>query len=77
MNEVDRDLKLWPHSHLDFDQQGEADYYVAGLPRRMGMGSIILVPARIEYSIKLLFGWILKLASSCRPGLTTFLDDGF
>lgn len=52
-----RDMTLNPHTHEDFDQlvwivEGECDYYVDGEPRRMGPGTMMLVPAGSEHYIE-------------------------
>lgn len=50
-------MDLRPHSHEDFDQlalilEGEADYFVDGVPHRMRAGSMMLVPAGSEHYIQ-------------------------
>lgn len=50
-------MDLRPHSHEDFDQlalilEGEANYYIDGVPRRMGPGSMLLVPKGAEHYIE-------------------------
>ncbi len=84
MNEVTPELELRPHSHEDFDQlvyivEGEADYYVDGVPYRMGPGSLLLVPARAEHYIKPLSGTVLNLDIFVPPradylGLVSYPD---
>ncbi|MFN8172219.1 MAG: cupin domain-containing protein [Candidatus Nanopelagicales bacterium] len=50
-------MDLRPHSHEDFDQlalilEGEANYYIDGVARRMGPGSMLLVPKGAEHYIE-------------------------
>jgi quercetin dioxygenase-like cupin family protein len=56
-NVVEEGMELKPHSHEDFDQlvciyEGSCDYYVEGVPHRMGPGSMMLVPAGAEHYIE-------------------------
>jgi len=57
MNVCDRDIELRPHSHQDHDQlvyiaKGRALYFVDGVPREMGPGSMMLVRAGAEHYIQ-------------------------
>ncbi|MFI5958673.1 cupin domain-containing protein [Cryptosporangium sp. NPDC051539] len=50
-------MDLRPHSHAGFDQlalilEGEADYFIEGVPHRMTPGSMLLVPAGAEHYIQ-------------------------
>ena len=50
-------MDLRPHSHEDFDQlalilEGEANYYIDGVARRMGPCSMLLVPKGAEHYIE-------------------------
>lgn len=57
MNWLSPRMELGPHTHEDFDQlayvlEGRANYYVGGVPHKMGPGSLLLVPAGKEHYIE-------------------------
>jgi Uncharacterized conserved protein, contains double-stranded beta-helix domain len=60
-NTVEQGLEVRPHSHDDFDQlvfilEGKADYYVAGVPKKMGPRDVMLVPRGAEHYIEVTDG---------------------
>ena len=60
-NTVEKGLEVRPHAHDDFDQlvfilEGTADYYVSGVPHRMGPRDVTLVPRGAEHYIEVTEG---------------------